>query len=129
LTPLAEGERPWPLLVAVALTALAGIGNLVAYAAGLKIAGKHPAPGGIILFAVLMLVCAVGLWRLWYQAVLAFMALLAIIIVLFSLLMVEASNLLGLLVPPVFILGGGFLFWKMVRVLGRIGLPERPSRT
>jgi hypothetical protein len=75
-----------------------------------------------------MLVCAIGMWRLWYQAVLAFMVLLAIIVILFSLFLVEASNLLGIIVPPVFIVGGGFLFWKLVRVLGRLQMPQRPGR-
>jgi hypothetical protein len=125
LEPLAPGERPWPLKVSIALTAIAGIANLVLYAAGAKIAGKHPAPEGIFVFSAIMLACSFGMWRLWYQAVLAFMALLAIVIVLFSLFLVEASNLLGVLVPPVFIGVGGYLFWKLVRVLGRLQVPAR----
>ena len=68
-----------------------------------KIGGKHPAPAAIILFSLLMLVCAVGMWRLRYWAVLGFMGLLAIIVTLFALLLVEASNLLGFLIPPVVI--------------------------
>lgn len=128
LTPLAPGERPWPILAGVALTALAAAGNLIAYLAGAKIGGKHPSAGGIVVFSVVMLACAVGMWRLWYQAVLAFMVLLAIIVVLFSLFLIEASNLLGFVVPPVFIVGGGYLFWKLVRVLGRIQAPQRPVR-
>ena len=127
LEPLSPGERPWPILVGAGLTLLAGVVNLILYAAGAKIAGKHPAPSGIFLFSAVMLACAVGMWRLWYQAVLAFMVLLAIVVVLFSLFLVEASNLLGVLVPPIFILGGGFLFWKLVRVLGRMQAPSRPG--
>ena len=42
-----------------------------------------------------MLVCAAGMWRLWYGAVLGFMALLAIVSCLFALLLIEASNVLG----------------------------------
>jgi hypothetical protein len=125
LEPLAPGERPWPIRVSVALTAVAGIVNLILFAAGAKIAGKHPASGEIFVFSGLMLWCSFGMWRLWYQAVLAFMALLMIVIVLFSLFLVEASNLLGVLVPPVFIVVGGYLFWKLVRVLGRLQVPAR----
>lgn len=128
LTPLAPGERPWPLVAAVVLTTLAGLGNLIAYLAGAKIGGQHPAPGGIVIFTALMLACAVGMWRLWYPAVLAFMVLLAIIVIMFSLFLIEASNLLGVLVPPIFIAGGGYLFWKLVRVLGRLQLPTPPGR-
>lgn len=127
LQPLAPGERPWPILVSVALTAAAGIVNLILYAAGATIAGKHPAPQTIYLFSGIMLACSFGMWRLWYQAVLAFMALLAVVIVLFSLFLVEASNLLGVLVPPVFIAISAVLFWKLIRVLGRLQAPPRPN--
>jgi hypothetical protein len=128
LTPLAPGERPWPLLVGVVLATASGLGNLIAYAAGTKIAGKHPAPGGIIIFSVVMLICAAGMWRHWYPAVLGFMALLVIVILLFSLFFIEASNALGFLIAPLIVLGAGFLLWKFVGVLGRIQLPEPPRR-
>lgn len=129
LVPLQEGERPWPILVSVAITTAAGIGELIAFFAGAKIGGSRPNPGGIVLFAIVMLACAIGMWRMWYQAVLGFMVLLAIVVVLFALFLVEASNLLGVLVPAVFVFGGGFLFWKLVRVLSRMQMPERPSRS
>ncbi len=128
LEPLAPGERPWAVTVSVALAAATGLGNLIAYVAGAKIGGKHPAPGGIILFSALMLVCAVGMWRLRYWAVLGFMGLLAIIITLFALLLIEASNLLGFLIPPVIIAVCGLLFAKLVRVLSRIQMPKYPGR-
>jgi hypothetical protein len=114
--------------VSAVIAALTGVGNLLAYAAGAKIGGKHPAPGGIILFSLLMLVCAVGMWRLRYWAVLGFMGLLAIIVTLFALLLIEASNLLGFLIPPVIIAGAGFLFIRLVRVLSRIQMPKYPGR-
>ncbi len=128
LQPLGPGERPWAVTVSAVLAALTGLGNLVAYFAGAKIGGKHPAPGGIILFSLLMLVCAVGMWRLRYWAVLGFMGLLAIIVTLFALLLIEASNLLGFLIPPVIIAGAGFLFIRLVRVLSRIQMPKYPGR-
>jgi hypothetical protein len=128
LQPLAPGERPWAVTVSAVIAALTGVGNLLAYAAGAKIGGKHPAPGGIILFSLLMLVCAVGMWRLRYWAVLGFMGLLAIIVTLFALLLIEASNLLGFLIPPVIIAGAGFLFIRLVRVLSRIQMPKYPGR-
>jgi uncharacterized membrane protein (DUF2068 family) len=68
--------------VGAVIAALSGAGNLIAYLAGAKIAGKHPAPGGIIVFSVLMLVCAAGMWKMRYWAVLGFMGLLAIVITL-----------------------------------------------
>ncbi len=128
LTPLAPGERPWAVTVSAALAAATALGNLIAYVAGAKIGGKHPAPGGIILFSFLMLVCAGGMWQLRYWAVLGFMGLLAIIVTLFALLLIEASNLLGFLIPPVIIAGCGYLFVKLVRVLSRIQMPKYPGR-
>jgi hypothetical protein len=128
LTPLAPGERPLAITIGAAIAALLGAGNLIAYLAGATINGKHPAAGGIVVFSVLMLACAIGMWRLWYGAVLGFMALLAIVICLFALLLVEASNLLGFIVPPLIIAGAGFLFMKLVRTLSRIQMPKYPGR-
>ncbi len=128
LTPFAAGERPWSIRIAAALAALIGIGNLIAWLAGLKIAGRHPAGGGIIVFAALMVACAVGLWRMWYGAVLGFMALLAIIVTLFTLYLIEASNALGFIVAPVIIVACGYLFLKLVRTLSRIQMPRYPGR-
>ncbi len=128
LTPLAPGERPLAVTISAVLAAATGLGNLIAYVSGAKIGGKHPAPGGIILFSLLMLVCAAGMWQLRYWAVLGFMALLAIIVTLFALLLVEASNLLGFLIPPLVIAVCGFLFIKLVRVLSRIQMPKYPGR-
>ncbi len=115
------------ILVSTAVAALLGLANLVAYLAGVKISGKLPAGGGIIVFSALMIACAVGLWRLWYGAVLGFMALLAIIVTVFALLLIEASNVLGLVVALLVIVGAGYLFFKLVRVLSRIQLPRYPG--
>jgi hypothetical protein len=128
LEPLAPGERPLPVAIGAAIAALLGAGNLIAWAAGVKVAGKHPAAGGVILFALLMLLCAGGMWRLRYWAVLGFEALLAIILVLFTLLLTRASNLLGFLIPIVVVSGGGFLFYKLIRSLSRIQMPKYTSR-
>lgn len=127
LTPLAPGERPPVIIVSALVAAGLGLANLISYVAGAKIAGSRPAAGGIIVFSAIMLACAVGLWRLWYGAVLGFMALLAVIVTVFALLLVEASNLLGVIVAVAVIAVAGFLFFKLVRVLSRIQMPKRPS--
>jgi thiamine-phosphate pyrophosphorylase len=123
LEPLAPGERPWPLQVSAAVAALAALGNLTAYLAGAKLHGSKLSASELVPFVVVMLILAAGMWRRSGAAVLLFMALLAIIVVLFSLFLIEASNLLGVIVPLLFICGGGYLFWKLVRVLGRIQAP------
>jgi thiamine-phosphate pyrophosphorylase len=124
LEPLAPGERPWPLRVAVGVAALAALANLIAYVGGAKLQGSKLQTSELIPFVVVMLILAGGMWRRSAAAVLLFMALLAIIVMLFSLFLIEASNLLGVLVPLLFIGGGGYLFWKLVRVLGRIQAPQ-----
>jgi hypothetical protein len=128
LTPITPGERPGVIVASTVVAALLGLANLVAFAAGVKIDGKHPAAGGVIVFAALMIACAIGMWRLWYGAVLGFMALLAIIGTIFALLLIEASNVLGLAVGLVVICGSGYLFFKLVRVLSRIQMPRYPGR-
>jgi thiamine-phosphate pyrophosphorylase len=124
LEPLAPGERPWALRISVALTTLAALVNLVAFAAGVKLSGDKLSPAEVVTFVLLMGLMAAGMWRRSGGAVLLFMALLAVIVVLFSLFLIEASNVLGVVVPLIFIVGGGYLFWKLVRVLGRIQAPK-----
>ncbi len=124
LEPLAPGERPWPLQVSVAVVTLAALVNLVAYAAGAKLSGSKLHSSELVPFVVIMLILAAGMWRRSGAAVLLFMAMLAIIVALFSLFLIEASNILGVVVPLLFIGGGGYLFWKLVRVLGRIQAPQ-----
>jgi hypothetical protein len=128
LVPIRPGERPGPIVAGTIICALIGAGQLIAFFAGLKIRGKAPAAGGTIAFCVLMIACAIGMWRLWYGAVLAFMALLAIVAVLFSLFLIEASNVLGLVIALVVVGGAGYLFFKLVRVLSRIQMPRYPGR-
>ncbi|HEY1711850.1 MAG TPA: hypothetical protein VGG07_03055 [Solirubrobacteraceae bacterium] len=127
LKPIAPGERPMVIWISALLAAALGLANLIAWLAGDKINGKHPAAGGILIFSALMGACAVGLWRMWYGAVLGWMALLAIIGTLFSLYLVEASNALGFIVAPIIIVIAGYLFFKLVRVLSRIQMPQRPG--
>jgi hypothetical protein len=128
LTPLGPGERPGAIVAGAIISLLVGLGQLVAFLAGLKIHGKAPAAGGTVLLSLLLIVCAIGMWRLWYGAVLGFMALLAIVATLFSLLLIEASNVLGLVVAIVVVAGCGYLFFKLVRVLSRIQMPRYPGR-
>jgi uncharacterized membrane protein (DUF2068 family) len=129
LTPLAPGERPWPIALGAALAALTGGVQLVLFLAGvkLKVAGTHAAAGSTIAFAVIMFVCAIGMWRLRYWAVLGFMALLAIAVTNFALALLKVSSLLGLGIALAGVIIPGFLFFKLVRVLSRIQMPKFPG--
>lgn len=122
LVPLAPGERPLPVVICAVLAGLLGLANLVLYVAGSKIGGKHPGPG-VLSFSVVMLLAAWGMWGRRYWAVLGFQALLALAVLTFSLFLVEASNVEALILCLVVVIGGGWLFWKLVGVMARIQMP------
>jgi hypothetical protein len=126
LAPLAPGERPAALLVAVAVAVMLGGANAIAFAAGARIDGRHPGAGVLTISAV-MAALAAGMWARRYLAVLAFEALVAIAVAFFTLFLVEASNVEGLLLAVGVIVGGGWLFWKLVRVMSRLATPPRQS--
>jgi hypothetical protein len=125
LRGLAPGERPAALVVAVALATALGAANVVLYAAGVEVRGKAPNAGGAFGFAAIMLIAAWGMWHLRYWAVLGFQALLAVTIVIAALSLAVASNLLAAVLCVGIAVPGGLLFWKLVRVLARLQMPER----
>ena len=130
LRPIERGERPWVITVGALLAALNGLVQLILFLAGvkLKVAGARPQAFSVILFAVLMFVCAAGMWRMRYWAVLGFQALLAIVILTFALLLVRASSIPAALISLAVVGIGGFLFYRLVRVLSRIQMPKYPGR-
>jgi hypothetical protein len=128
LTPLAPGERPPALVVAVVLAAALAIANVVALVAGLDVEGRRPGAFGVLLFAVLMLAAAWGMWQRRYGAVLAFEALLGITVAIAALSLFVANNAAAVVLCLVILLPGGWLFWKLVRVMGRLQAPRGPTR-
>jgi hypothetical protein len=128
LHPLDAGERPTALVVASALAAALAVGNLGAYAAGVEVQGRKPGPAGVILFAALMAGAAWGMWHHRYWAVLGFEALLGITLAIAALSLLVASNLAAVALCLVIIGLGGWLFWKLVRVMARLQAPERRPR-
>ncbi|HLJ02485.1 MAG TPA: hypothetical protein VKT31_03545 [Solirubrobacteraceae bacterium] len=126
LTPLAPGERPWPLRIAVAIALLIAVADIVQVAFGstLKFGQTNTSVGGVALFSLIMLVCAVGMWRLRYWAVLGFLALLALVVIAFAFVLVSATDVLRALIALAVMAGGGTLFWKLIRVLSRMQMPR-----
>jgi uncharacterized membrane protein (DUF2068 family) len=129
LTPLRPGERPWPLIVGATLAALSGLVQLILFLVGvrLKSSGLRASAGQTIVFAVLMLICAGGMWQMRYWAVLGFMALLAILILFAVGSVIKASSIVGFLIAAAIVAAGGYLFFKLVRVLSRIQMPKYPG--
>ena len=128
LEPLAPGERPGAVTVAAIIAALLGTANLVLLAAGVDVDGKRPSAAGTVVFTALMFAAAYGMWRAKYWAVLGFQALLAITIIVAFLSLAVASNALAVVLCLAVSGLGGWLFWKLVRALARLQMPERRPR-
>ena len=123
--PLGEGERPAALAIA---TAICGLLALAVIIGALTIHGlsRHGGslPAGLFIGGVLALV-AVGMYRRRYWAVLSFQALLTFQILVTSLALVVSSTITAAAGCLLSIALAGWLFWKLVRVMGRIQAAER----
>jgi hypothetical protein len=125
LKPLEPGEHPPALLVAIGVSLFIAVSNVGLVLAGYEIkeGGKGTA-GGAYVFATVMLVAAWGMWTQRYWAVLGFQALLMLSVIIAGLSLLVASNLAAAALC-LFIAGlGGWLFWKLVRVLSRMKTPS-----
>jgi len=124
LKPLGPDERPPALVVAVVVAGVLAVGVIVG---ALTIHGlsRHGGslPGGVFLGGVLALL-AVGMYRRRYWAVLGFEALLAFQLLVTSLALVLANTVRAAVLCLLGIVLGGWLFWKLVRVMGRIQAGE-----
>jgi hypothetical protein len=128
LAPLGKDERPPALLVAIAVCALLAIAVILG-AATIHNLSRHGGslPGGAVL-AIVLLLLAQGMYRRRYWAVLGFEALLAFQIIVTSLALVVASTILAAAICLVSVGLGGWLFWKLIRVMGRMQANERGSQ-
>src|ERR1700722_7123681 len=124
LQPLGEHERPRALLVAVVVATGLGVGVCVSVATihDLKSHGGS-LPGGLFLAGALFLL-AWGMYQRRYWAVLGYEALLAFQIIVTSLALIVAETLLAAGLCVLSICLAGWLFWKLVRVMGRIQAGE-----
>jgi len=125
LEPLGAGERPTPLLIAVAVCAILAAGVIVGALTVHDLARHGGSLPGALFLTVLLAALAQGMYRRRYWAVLGFEALLAFQIIVTSLALVVASTLAAAAGCLLAIGLGGWLFWKLVRVMGRIQASER----
>jgi hypothetical protein len=125
LTPLAEGERPVALLIAVAVAGLLALGIAVSVLTvhDLRRHGGS-VPGGAFL-ALVLAALAWGMYQRRYWAVLSFEGLLAFQILVTSLALVVAATLPAAAACLLSIALSGWLFWKLVRVMGRMQAQDR----
>ena len=127
LAPLGPDERPAALRVAVAVCALLGVGVIVGALTVHDLSRRGGSLAGAVLLAAMLALLAVGMYRRSYWAVLGFEALLAFQVLVTSLALVVASTIWAAGLCLLSIALGGWLFWKLVRVMGRIQSGERES--
>jgi hypothetical protein len=127
LSPLGAHEQPRALIVAIVVCVLLAIGVLVGAASIHDISRHGGSLPGAALLAVVLALLAQGMYRHRYWAVLCFEALLAFQIIVTSLALVVASTILAAVTCLVSVLLGGWLFWKLVRVMGRLQTGERET--
>jgi hypothetical protein len=125
LVPLAPGERPRAVTAAALLAAVIAVGNLALIVSGWEVDGERPVAGGLV-FAGVMAVAAIAMWRVKYWAVLGFQVLLGVSLVFGLLALLRASNLGGVLVAVAVVAISGPLFWFLIRAMARMQAPPRP---
>lgn len=112
------------IYVASAVAVLLGLANLaLGIATGADALELAPA---VVLLA-LMGVAAYGTWNLRYWGVLTMQAVLGISIVFMALFLIAPQPLTTLLVFVALIGLFGWIFWKLVKIMARIQMPNRPT--
>ena len=124
LDPLAPGERPPWVTAAAIFAAGLGILNIVLYLAGVRVEGSTFA--GTVILGAILLVAAAGMWAARYWAVLGFEVLLGVTCVFGALSLLVASSVTGAVRSVVVVGVCGTFFWKLIRAMARIQMPQRP---
>jgi hypothetical protein len=125
LQPLAPGEWPPALVVAIALAVLLALAVAMSTASVHELNRHGGSLYGAAFLTLVLVWLAAGMYQKRYWAVLGFEALLAFQVIVTSLALVVASTLIAAAGCVLSIGLGGWLFWKLVRVMGRIQATER----
>lgn len=130
LEPLGEGQRPKAVTVAVIVALVMCAGNVAAALSGIDVgSNEDDAIGFTILSTVILLIAAGGMWANRYWAVLGFQAILGLQITTIALaLMLGAIEGWKILPAVALVVALGWLFWKLIRAMARMQMPERPRR-
>jgi hypothetical protein len=120
LEPLAPGERPLGLKLAVGLAGVLAVANVIGAAAG--VGSESPALG--VAFALLLAALAYGMWQRRYLAVLAFEALLALTLIVSAISLLFARNATAAVISLVALAVCAPVFWLLIRVMARLQVPR-----
>lgn len=135
LDPLEPDERPTVVTVAAVISALLVLGTIIAYVAGLEV-GKFDQFGTktgeakpnlfyTVASSLVLGTMAWGLWKARYWAVLGFQTILILMIVVTILGLVQAQDVLRALALFGILALASILFYRMVKAMARIQMPER----
>jgi hypothetical protein len=124
LEPLAPGERPRAVTAAAIVCAVAVVVLAMGWLTGL-IEHRPGRASGLVTSLVILAVAGAGMWRARYWAVLGFEAILALNIVFMFLLLLRASSVLAVAIALVVMVPASYLFYKLVRAMARLQMPER----
>ncbi len=135
LEPLGPTERPGVVIAGAVISLLLALSVLVLYLSGKKV-GVFDAYGNqtgeqkpSILVAIVpigvMGLMAWGMWNVRYWAVLGFEALMALLMIATILNIVAATTILDVVANGVVLGLAGYLFYRLVKALARIQMPNR----
>jgi hypothetical protein len=135
LEPLEPNERPGIVTAGAVISALLALSVLGLYLSGEKV-GVFDAYGNktgeqqpSILAAIVpigvMGLMAWGMWNARYWAVLGFQALMALLMIATILNIVAANSIFDAVANAVVLAVACYLFYKMVKALARIQMPNR----
>ena len=135
LEPLAPEERPTVVTVAAVISGALALGTVLAYALGLEVGEfddfgnetgeSRPAVFPTVVSTLILSGMAYGLWRTRYWAVLGFQTLLVLVLVVAALGLAQVTEVWRALAFAAILGGAGFLFYRMVKAMARIQMPER----
>jgi hypothetical protein len=135
LEPLAPDERPGVVTVAAVIAGALAVGTVVAYAAGLEVGefddfgnetgASRPGIFPTVVSTAILAAMAWGLWKARYWAVLGFQTLLVLVIVVAALGLAQVTELWRALAFTAVLGAAGFLFYRMIKAMARIQMPER----
>src|SRR6185503_10231398 len=97
LVPLVQGERPLVVTIAAVIATGMAVSTFVLFGLGVEVQNSEARKAGTIVYGALVTFMAIGLWRARYWAVLGFQTLLALLIVIWSLLLIKAETAVGAL--------------------------------
>lgn len=125
LEPLAPGERPpWVTYAALFAAALALL-NIGLFLAGVQ--AKGATFSSTVVLGVVLLVAAGGMWRAQYWAVMGFEVLLGVTAAYAAISLLVVTSISGAIRATLALVICGTFFWKLIRAMARIQMPERPQ--